>query len=148
VFLLDTDHLVVLERGESPASEILASRISLHSPADLFVSIVSFHEQVAGWQAYLGRKRSSVQVVRAYREFGRLLDAFSTAQIAQYNDAAATRFEELRRARVRIGTMDLRIAAIALTRDFTVLTRNLIDFEKVPELRVEDWTVALPDKPR
>jgi tRNA(fMet)-specific endonuclease VapC len=40
--------------------------------------------------------------------------------------------------------MDLRIAAIALTRQFTVLSRNLVDFQKVPGLLVEDWT--LPER--
>jgi tRNA(fMet)-specific endonuclease VapC len=37
--------------------------------------------------------------------------------------------------------MDLRIAAVALTRNMSVLTRNLVDFERVPGLTVEDWTV-------
>jgi tRNA(fMet)-specific endonuclease VapC len=35
----------------------------------------------------------------------------------------------------------LKIAAIALTSDATVLTRNIKDFTRVPELQVEDWTV-------
>jgi predicted nucleic acid-binding protein len=38
--------------------------------------------------------------------------------------------------------MFLRIASIALARDFAVLTRNLVDFQQVPGLRVEDWTTA------
>jgi tRNA(fMet)-specific endonuclease VapC len=36
--------------------------------------------------------------------------------------------------------MDLWIAAIALTNSMTVLTRNRVDFERVPGLTVEDWT--------
>lgn len=36
--------------------------------------------------------------------------------------------------------MDLRIASIALVEDATVLTANTIDFEKVPGLRIDDWT--------
>ena len=33
---------------------------------------------------------------------------------------------------------DLKIAAICLAHDATLLTRNLVDFEKVPGLRVEN----------
>jgi len=37
--------------------------------------------------------------------------------------------------------MDLKIAAIAIANDATLLSRNLRDFGKVPDLRVEDWTL-------
>ena len=45
------------------------------------------------------------------------------------------------RWKMRVGTMDFRIAAIALAHDALLLSRNLTDFRKVPGLRVEDWTV-------
>ena len=51
-------------------------------------------------------------------------------------------FEDLRRQGIRIGTMNLRIAAIALRHRLTVLTQNMVDFEKVPNLSVADWTRA------
>jgi tRNA(fMet)-specific endonuclease VapC len=35
--------------------------------------------------------------------------------------------------------MDLRIASIALARGYTLISRNLVDFQKVPGLIVEDW---------
>ena len=37
-------------------------------------------------------------------------------------------------------TMDLRIASIALSHNYQVLTRNTIDFGRVTDLRIEDWT--------
>ena len=52
---------------------------------------------------------------------------------------AAEQFQRLWVARIRIGTMDLKIAAIALANDAILLSRNLTDFSKVPALRVEDW---------
>jgi tRNA(fMet)-specific endonuclease VapC len=57
-----------------------------------------------------------------------------------FDEAAAMVFQRLRRSRLRIGTMDLKIAAIVLARDATLLSRNLDDFSQIPDLRVEDWT--------
>ncbi len=47
--------------------------------------------------------------------------------------------EELRKLLRRVGTMDLKIAAICLVHDATLITRNLADFGQVPGLRVENW---------
>ncbi|MEL6903712.1 MAG: type II toxin-antitoxin system VapC family toxin, partial [Cyanobacteria bacterium J06606_4] len=49
-------------------------------------------------------------------------------------------FEKMRSRKVRVGTMDLRIAATALSNNLTLLTRNMKDFDKVPNLHTEDWT--------
>lgn len=57
-----------------------------------------------------------------------------------YDEPAADRFESLRRFRVRIGTLDLRVASIALADDALLVSRDLADFSKVPGLRIEDWT--------
>lgn len=45
----------------------------------------------------------------------------------------------VRRQKIRLGTMDLKIAAIALIHDSTLLSANLRDFQQVPNLRAEDW---------
>jgi hypothetical protein len=47
-------------------------------------------------------------------------------------------FNRLRKERVRIGTVDLKIASIVLVNDATLVSSNLRDFSKVPGLRVED----------
>ena len=57
-----------------------------------------------------------------------------------YTQAEAAQFEKLKRTKLRAGSMDLKIAAIALTQDAMLLTSNLKDFQKVPNLRAEDWT--------
>ncbi len=38
-----------------------------------------------------------------------------------------------------IGTQDMKIAAIALVPDALLLSRNTVDFARVPGLRVESW---------
>lgn len=58
-----------------------------------------------------------------------------------FDAPAAAVFDGLRAQRVRIATMDLRIASIALSRGLILLTRNVSDFSKVPGLVTENWTV-------
>jgi tRNA(fMet)-specific endonuclease VapC len=71
---------------------------------------------------------------------GRVIRDFSSGPVLHFDSAAAATFANLTASRVRIATMDLRIAAIALTRGLILVTRNQVDFEKVPRLQIEDWT--------
>ncbi|MGH7199228.1 MAG: type II toxin-antitoxin system VapC family toxin [Planctomycetaceae bacterium] len=140
MYLLDTDHLGILQRQTMPDFNRLSRRMSHRAPTDFYASIVSFHEQCLGWNAYLNRARAAPAVVFGYVMFHDVLRNFAQMQVLGYDDAAANRFAALRSQRIRIGTMDLRIASIALEQNLTVLSRNLQDFGQVPGLNVEDWT--------
>jgi len=137
VFLLDTDHITIIQR--KPRSTLVA-RIKDRGLQHFFVSIVSFHEQARGWNAYLHGARSDDRILHAYRMFERILRDFTSMQVLSFDEPALARFNALRSGGVRIGTMDLRIAATALLHDFTLLTGNLGDFRKVAGLRVADWS--------
>jgi tRNA(fMet)-specific endonuclease VapC len=52
MFLLDTDHLVVIQWQSEPEWSILCERLNRHRRKDFFVSIVSFHEQALGANTY------------------------------------------------------------------------------------------------
>jgi tRNA(fMet)-specific endonuclease VapC len=142
VFVLDTDHVVIMQQATGPDSIRLAERMLDYSPRDFYVSIVSFHEQVSGWQTYIHRAKRPLDVVRAYGMFQRIIADYGAMQVLAFDATAADIFQSLRKQRVRIGTMDLRIAATALAHEFQVLTRNTVDFVQVPGPRAEDWTVA------
>ncbi|MBI3462647.1 MAG: type II toxin-antitoxin system VapC family toxin [Planctomycetes bacterium] len=147
MYLLDTDHVVILQQQIVPEYDQLMQRILARDPGLFFVSIVSFHEQVMGWNAYISRAKSQDGVVRGYERLQRLLSNFADAQVLGFDDTAAEIFSEMRKHRVRIGVMDLRISAIALSQDMTVLSRNLADFRKVPGLSVQDWTGPMAAQP-
>jgi tRNA(fMet)-specific endonuclease VapC len=80
------------------------------------------------------------QQITAYGRLRAHLDNYRRIPVLEFDEAAAMVFQRLRRSRLRIGTMDLKIAAIVLARDATLLSRNLADFRQIPDLRVEDWT--------
>ena len=141
MYLFDTDHLGILQHRTSPECQHILQRMQGHNDEDFFVSIVSFHEQVLGWNAYIARAKDVSGAIRAYGRFQQILIDFATAQVLAFDQPATNQFDQIRAQRLRIGTMDMRIAAIALANGFTLLTRNHVDFAKVPSLAVEDWTV-------
>jgi tRNA(fMet)-specific endonuclease VapC len=139
-FLLDTDHISILQRESGPEFDILSARVAQHSPADLAFSVVSFHEQALGCHTYILRARRPAEVVRGYGMLARVIRGFGASPILPFDAAAALAFDGLAAQRLRVGTMDLRIAAIAISRGLVLLTRNIGDFGRVTGLRTEDWT--------
>ncbi|MEZ6061730.1 MAG: type II toxin-antitoxin system VapC family toxin [Planctomycetaceae bacterium] len=143
MFVFDTDHLSLLQRDNGRSTSHLVSRLDECDEADFWVSIVSFHEQFQGWNAYLNKADDRENLVLGYARFEKLLKAFSGYQLLPFDEAAAEICSDFRKQKIRVGTMDLRIASIAIANDMTLLTRNTVDFERVPGLLFEDWT--LPD---
>jgi hypothetical protein len=62
------------EKRSAPEFEHLLRRVREHGPSDFFVSIITFHEQVMGWNAYISRARDSAGVVRGYERFQSVLE--------------------------------------------------------------------------
>lgn len=140
MIVLDTDHLSGLERSDQPGAVRLRARLAHVPPAEVVTTIISYEEQMRGWMAYLARTRSVAHQVEAYRRLLQHLDNYRRIPVLAFDEAAAVVFQQLRRARPRIGSMDLKIAAIVVSRGATLLSRNLADFRQVPGLQVEDWT--------
>ena len=140
MFVLDTDHLGIFQRQTEPEFTRLLRRLSDFEPTDFWVTIVSFHEQVNGWNAYLSRARNLSGVVRAYRMFQDILADFASLQVLPFDGAAAEVFASLRSQRIRVSTMDLRIGSVTIARGYRLLTRNVSDFARIPGLVSEDWT--------
>ncbi len=60
-----------------------------------------------------------------------------------FDEGAAVKYRELSRSRLRIGTLDLKIAAIVFAHDAILLSRNLSDYRKVPGLKVAGSTCVV-----
>jgi tRNA(fMet)-specific endonuclease VapC len=134
----------VLERGGTE-SVALRARLAGLSPEEVATCIVCYEEQARGWLAHTARAhRSAAAEIEAYRLLAANLRVYCDVTVLQYGANARAQFEQLQQAKVRIGTQDLKIAAIALSNGAVLLSRNLRDFGKVPGLTVEDWTVPLP----
>ena len=64
MFVLDTDHLSVLEWADNSATRRLLQRLSRLSPEEATTTIITFEEQMRGWLAYLTdfRKISGLKI--------------------------------------------------------------------------------------
>ncbi len=134
-FLLDTDHVSLQERGHPP----LLSRLRAQPPEALIVSIITVQEAVRGRLALLSRQLPLDQLLLAYAKLQETVQFFNTVHVLAFDRRCLEQYEALRSQGVRIGTLDLRIAATALVHNLTVITRNTKDFARVPGLQIEDW---------
>lgn len=60
--------------------------------------------------------------------------------VLPFEEVAAAEFRRLQSLKIRVGTMDLKIASITLAHNALLITRNISDFEQVPNLKLADWT--------
>ncbi len=140
MFLLDTDHISVIQWGGAQALT-LEMRSSSVPEDQIVTSIVNYEEQVRGWMERAARAQEGALWIPTYRSLNGNLTSFCALTILPFDEAAAAHFDALQAAKVRVGTQDLKIASIALANNATVLTRNTRDFGKVPGLLFADWTI-------
>jgi tRNA(fMet)-specific endonuclease VapC len=141
MIILDTDHLTVIQRQNEPAYSHLRIRLR-QAASEVGTTIVNVEEQMRGWLAVIRHSRRLEQEIVAYRQLHLLFAFFSNLPVLDFDELAEVQFNKLQRGRVRLGSMDLKIAAIALSQDALLLSRNLKDFRQVPGLLVQDWTHA------
>lgn len=139
LWILDTDHLSLLQRGHP----LIEQRISTINPDDIAITIISVEEQLYGRLNQIRRAKSSEILSTAYGFLRDTLSSFKDVNILDFDEAAASLYETLLERKIRIGTQDLKIAAIVLSRDGVLVTRNQRDFAKVPNLVLEDWSVRM-----
>lgn len=127
-FLLDTDSVSYALRGQGRVAENIRS----HRPSELGLSSISLAE------LRFGAER------RGSRRLHRLIDAFaSDIAVVPFDGEAADRFGKVASALASrgrpIGVVDAMVAAHALQRGLTLVTRNVRHFQQVRGLDLVDW---------
>ena len=135
-YILDTDHLSLLQRGHEPLRQHLLDV----SPDQIAITIISVEEMLRGRLTQIGRAKRAPDRVVAYYWFQETLDFITDFVIVPYSAEADTYFEAFSGQKIRIGTQDLRIASITFNANAVLVTRNWQDFEGVPNLRLDDWS--------
>jgi tRNA(fMet)-specific endonuclease VapC len=135
-FLFDTDHLTLYQHKQ-PA---LMQRLALQPPDTVAICPINIEETMRGRLAVLSRVLAGAKHVQAYAHLVAAEQMFRHFPLVPFDAASEARYQQLRAARLGAGTMDLKIAAVALTAGLTVLTRNTGDFGRVPGLAHADWS--------
>jgi tRNA(fMet)-specific endonuclease VapC len=133
--LLDSDTLrhlhdehprVIQHLRELPAGEAVA------------ITIITKIEALRGRFDHLLKSASTAEFLRAQDWLAHTEELLQRLPILPLDPADIAHFERIRRLKglKKIGRGDLLIAGIALSRQATLVSRNLRDFRRVPELRV------------
>lgn len=139
MIILDTDHLNALQIGRGDRFDTLAYRMHT-SPDQYFVTtVITFEEHMRGWLSGIRRARVASEQVWPYDQMINLVRFIQAWEMLRFGETAAERLENLRRQRLRVGTQDSKIASIALESKAILLSANVNDFGRVPDLQVENW---------
>ena len=137
MLVLDTNHLTELGY-ERAMGDRLSARLQKSGLAAV-TTIISVEEQLRGWLARIAKVGDTHRQIEAYAALGERVNFLAAFTLLPWDRESADRFTRLRKQGIRIGSMDLKIACITIEHDATLLTRNTVDFAKVPGLRFENW---------
>ena len=138
MLVLDTDVLTLVQNGD-PAAVRLQARIAASGRIP-YVTVVTMEEQFRGRLADCARANNPERYVAASLRLRDTFENYIGRNLLDFDDRAAAEFTRLKQLKVRIGTMDLRIASIVLANAATLISRNRRDFHQFHGLQVEDWT--------
>ncbi len=139
MFLLDADTLEQIFR----ANLLVTRRLEQTPPEHVWVSSITSEEMLSGTLSAINTardqgKRTDIETPSRY--FVRLIERLRAFNLAPYTNSAEEVYRAYNASVKRVGKMDCRLAAHASVLNFTVVTCNTSDFQKIPGLLVEDWS--------
>lgn len=138
LYILDTDHLSLIQSNHPN----VVAAVKRHRRTDVLgLTTITIEEQFNGRIKKLRAARTPLETALASQAIADGVTLWASFALFSMSVNATTRFESLLKLKLNVGRMDLRIAAIALEANATVVSRNLRDFGRVPGLTVADWSV-------
>lgn len=140
LYVLDTDHISLFLGGQKNVQARLRQEM-----VNTAIAIVSVQEVFNGWVGRLNRANTEAQQIRAYTKLNGAMQFFQSMQVINYDEAASQIYQHLiqsdRELAKRRLEKDMRIASVALGQGAAIVSRNRRDFELVPGLTFEDWSI-------
>jgi tRNA(fMet)-specific endonuclease VapC len=137
-FVLDTDILSLVGQGH-----VLVRQRVRTTPADeMAITVITIEEQISGWYTRLRQAKKPDEIERSYQRLSDVVEFLgSWEHRLNYTQAAMAGYARLAQLKLQVRKMDLKIAAITLEHQATLVTRNLRDFKRIPGLQIVDWSV-------
>jgi tRNA(fMet)-specific endonuclease VapC len=140
-WIFDTDHISLVLRGNPKVISNLEKAFTQTS-----TTIITVQEIFNGWIGELNQPNPKREtILDQYHRLSLSMELLKKLPILEFDAPAFVQYEDLllRHPNLRKKRLqkDVRIAAIALSRNATVVTRNHRDFEQVPGLKMADWTI-------
>lgn len=136
-YILDTDHVSRIFYGDSKV-------VIKAQQEDYSITIVTVQELFNGWMGRINEPKQNKNLSALYTKLWTTTEYFKSIEILNFKSEAETQLKSLLRQypplRKQRLQKDLRIAAIALVLDATVVTCNYRDFSQVPTLQLANWT--------
>lgn len=130
MYLLDTNICIYLMKNTYPA---LTDRVFAHNPSDLFISAITVFELEYGAEKSNWGEKTRQKLAMFLSPFTILPfttdDAVMAGRLRGYLEHQGT----------PIGPYDVLIAAQGASEGLTVVTHNIGEFSRVPDLKLEDW---------
>ncbi len=139
LYVFDTDHISLQQRADPAVVQRLRT---LRAEDSVATTAITVEEQVRGRLELIRRHSTSTLQVAAYAAFQQTLHYFTVWQVLGFTQVAFDHVVASRQQRIRIGSQDLRIAAITLSNHAVLVTRNTRDFVQLPGLIIRDWSAS------
>lgn len=101
IYLLDTDHISLIQRGDAKAS----TRYAAVPNEQVAASVISYEEQLRGRLAVIQQVRIPEQLSTAYRRLREMHEFFCQIWVLDFDESASNIFAGLRQQHRCLGTM-------------------------------------------